>query len=592
MLSNKKYKQLQQFSSLKRKGYVIDKMNIPIHILNEIKNELTLEPKVNKEYCRNIQKVPIFFESKNKISLPPYWALDNIGKANKNFIKNGDYFTSDLKTIFPPKKEQIPVIEKTMKQFKKIKGAFICVGCGFGKTYIAIHLATLLKQKTLIIVHTSVLLEQWIERLNTFVPEAKVGKIKGKIFDIKEKDFVICMLQTVVREDRGYNSKTFKSFGFTIVDEAHHIAAPSFSKALPIISTKYTLGLSATPERNDKLENIFYWYIGPLSFYNRKREGIYTMCKIVRYEDPKFVEKKSWTGGYDLVKMVNQIIEDRRRNKFIIKQSKHYAKMGRQILILSTRRSHLELLKSLFDENPLTKNNGKLATTGLYVGGMKQTEEQGLITLKGSEINEIIEKNVDKITNKTDLKLLFRKDGTRKKDKYGIPKITGTKKRKIELIENAGIEVYIEKKASLEESAKSDVLFATYQLVSEGTDIPTLNTLIMASPKKEVEQVVGRIQRAKTEHKPLVLDICDMFSVYINQGKHRERFYKKQDYYIDEITYDVTEKKKMPIIEDIELKKCKTIKDIIKITNKKKKKKKKKTEEPKEFNECLICLSD
>jgi len=263
--------------------------------------------------------------------------------------------------------------------------------------------------------------------------------------------------------------------------------------------------------------------------------------------------------------------------------------MGRQILILSTRRSHLELLKSMFDEKPLTKTNGNLATTGLYVGGMKQTEEQGLITLKGSEINEIIEKNIEKITDKKDLKLLFKKDGERKKDKYGLPRITGTKKRKIELIENAGIEVHIEKKASLEESAKSDVLFATYQLVSEGTDIPTLNTLIMASPKKEVEQVVGRIQRAKTEHKPLVLDICDMFSVYINQGRHRERFYKKQDYYMDEITYDVTEKKKMPIIEDIELKKCKTIKDVIKTTNKKKKKKQKIIEDT---NECLICFSD
>lgn len=586
IMFTKKYKDIAEKAILKRNGYVLDKKDIPSDILTEIKSELTVTPKVHKDYARNVQSFPIYFETKKRIFIPPYWALEKFGKAGKNCVKNGISFSSELKTIYPPRDYQEPIVKKVLKQLKKIKGAFITIGCGGGKTFLAIYLATLLKQKTLIIVHTSVLLDQWIERINYFVPDAKIGKVKGKVFDIEGKDFVIAMLQTIGSESKGYTSKTFADFGVTIYDEAHHMGAPSFSKTLPITTTKYTIGLSATPERNDKLENVFYWYIGPSAWYDRKREGIYTMCKIVRYEDPNFQEKKSWTGGYDLVKMVNQIIEDPRRNKFIIKQARHYAKMGRQILVLSTRRSHLELLKSMFDEKSLKKHNGELATSGLYVGGMKQTEEQGLITLKGSEIDEIIEKNIDKITNKKDLKLLFKKDGERKKDKYGITKITGTKKRKIELIENADIEVYIEKKASLEESSKADILFATYQLVSEGTDIPTLNTLIMASPKKEVEQVVGRIQRAENEHKPLVLDICDMFSVYINQGKHRERFYKKQDYYMDEITYDVTEKAPMPIIEDIERKSCNKITDLIK------KKKKKKKQEDQILDDCLICLSD
>ena len=83
--------------------------------------------------------------------------------------------------------------------------------------------------------------------------------------------------------------------------------------------------------------------------------------------------------------------------------------------------------------------------------------------------------------------------------------------------------------------------------------------------------------------------MCDMFSVYLNQGIHRERFYKKQDYYIDEIEFDAQDKKKMPIIEDIELKKCKNIKDIIKTTNKKKKKKQQIQED---LESCMICLSD
>ena len=62
---------------------------------------------------------------------------------------------------------------------------------------------------------------------------------------------------------------------------------------------------------------------------------------------------------------------------------------------------------------------------------------------------------------------------------------------------------------SLEKSSKCDILFASYQLVSEGTDIPTLNTLIMTTPKKQIQQVVGRILRSKTEFTPLILDIVD-----------------------------------------------------------------------------------
>ena len=52
------------------------------------------------------------------------------------------------------------------------------------------------------------------------------------------------MLQSLSMKD--YDRKIFSSFGFTIIDECHHIAAEVFSKALFKIVTKYGLGLSAT----------------------------------------------------------------------------------------------------------------------------------------------------------------------------------------------------------------------------------------------------------------------------------------------------------------------------------------------------------
>jgi superfamily II DNA or RNA helicase len=70
---------------------------------------------------------------------------------------------------------------------------------------------------------------------------------------------------------------------------------------------------------------------------------------------------------------------------------------------------------------------------------------------------------------------------------------------------------------------------------SEGMDIPSLNTLILASPVSSIEQSVGRIQRQKEEDRtitPLVIDIWDQFSLFRAQGLKRQQFYKKNKYKI------------------------------------------------------------
>ena len=73
---------------------------------------------------------------------------------------------------------------------------------------------------------------------------------------------------------------------------------------------------------------------------------------------------------------------------------------------------------------------------------------------------------------------------------------------------------------------------------SEGMDIPSLNTLILASPVSSIEQSVGRIQRQKEEDRtttPLVIDVWDQFSLFRAQGLKRQQFYKKSKYKIRSI---------------------------------------------------------
>jgi superfamily II DNA/RNA helicase len=72
-------------------------------------------------------------------------------------------------------------------------------------------------------------------------------------------------------------------------------------------------------------------------------------------------------------------------------------------------------------------------------------------------------------------------------------------------------------------------------MAAEGLDIATIDTIVLATPKTDIEQAVGRI-RPKTgvseRNTPLVIDIVDEFSIFENQAFKRLAFYKKKNYEI------------------------------------------------------------
>jgi superfamily II DNA or RNA helicase len=83
------------------------------------------------------------------------------------------------------------------------------------------------------------------------------------------------------------------------------------------------------------------------------------------------------------------------------------------------------------------------------------------------------------------------------------------------------------------------VILGTYRIASVGMDIPSLNTLIMASPRKEIEQSVGRVMRKNTGIYPKIIDIVDDHGIFKNQGSARRRFYRKYDYQIKIFKIDI-----------------------------------------------------
>ena len=439
-------------NKLSRKGYYIYKNNLDE--INQLKKELTVEPKLPLQFKKNAESFEVYQEFDDYLIIPRYFAESKYNlkmefKSKKN--KADIIFKGELRPL------QQDIMKTVYKKIKKTFGGLVSLPCGFGKTVCSLYLASKLKKKTLVIVHKGFLLNQWKERIEYFT-NSKVGFIQRDKIEIEGCDIVIGMLQSISKDK--YTPELFDNFGLVIFDEAHHASSKHFSKALPIISTKYMLALSATPKRSDGLEKILHWYFGPVLYQIQDTRNISVLVKQYHYQlnHKKFREAKTRTSDVNLPKTITWMTELDKRNKFIVSLIKEIIEEeGRKILILSDRINHLQSLKTILDENDILDND-------FYIGGIKQSK--------------------------------------------------------------------------LDIAAEKQIILGTYSMASEALDIPDLNTLVMVTSRRNIEQAVGRILRKKSETvQPLIIDIVDKIGCFQGQGYQRKKYYFKKKY--DVVKYEV-----------------------------------------------------
>jgi hypothetical protein len=250
-------------------------------------------------------------------------------------------------------------------------------------TVIGIKIASRLRKKTLIIVHKDFLLTQWIERIEQFMPGARVGRIQGPTIDIDGKDIVIAMLQSLSMKQ--YDPDLFDCFGLTIIDEVHHMGAEVFSQALQKVVTRYVLGLSATMNRKDGLTNVFKMFMGDI-VHTEKRDTSEALVNVRMYEyrnsDAEFSEMKYDYRGNPLYStMIKKLCECDDRSEFLLdiieSNLEEYPEL--QMMVMAHNKS---LLKYLYEG--AIKRNIAGGDVGYYLGGMKSAK------LKESEDKKLI----------------------------------------------------------------------------------------------------------------------------------------------------------------------------------------------------------
>tara|TARA_B100000902_G_scaffold14663_1_gene17744 strand:- start:67 stop:1581 length:1515 start_codon:yes stop_codon:yes gene_type:complete len=349
-------------------GYVIKKKEFSENEIKKIKKDLTMIPKVIPGYGNdNPDSFTIYGENANKLYLPKFYGFSHIGFPSKNKLQLGSEINITFNSSLRPIQE--PIVEAYLNAIKDkdISGGIICAGCGVGKTIMAIYLASVLKKKTIILVHKEFLMNQWKERIQQFTPDAKIGIIQGPKYDIGNKDIVIGMIQSISNKD--YPPFVFEDFGLLIADECHHLGAKTFCKSLKKISTAYTLGLSATPNRKDGLSNVFKYYLGDIVYKTQKEKDSNILVDIYQYyyKDASYGNQLlNYQNRPNNAGMINQIANCEKRNKFIIDLVKKHYLENRKILILTERLSQVAYLYENIE--PLQYPVGK------YCGGMKQVQ--------------------------------------------------------------------------------------------------------------------------------------------------------------------------------------------------------------------------
>jgi superfamily II DNA or RNA helicase len=443
---------------LTSRGYAIRKDSLSPEDQKKLRGDLTVTPKSMGRMAPPGKSFAIYHESPLRYYVPRHWAREVFGPEEIDVMPEGIALPSTITFTGKPFDYQEAIL-KTF--FDAGCNGLICVPCGKGKTFMALSLAARLGKRFLVIVDKEFLLNQWKGEMEAFFPGLRIGILQGSKAEVDPEmfDCTICMMQSLVQKT--YPENTFKTYGFSIFDECHHLGASNFSQSLVKIQTKWMLGLSATPTRDDGLTKVFEWYLGKPTYWEKRREADTTVSvKALQFEskDPKYLDVPvDYSGQPVLARLLTNVVECGERNQWItdtiidLLQEK-----GRRILVLAER------IKQLEDIESRIQTHSPLIDIGYYIGGMKEEKR-----------------------------------------------------------ERAG--------------AEAQVLLASYAMASEAMNIKSLNTVLLASPRKKIEQSVGRILRERPSERkvmPIIVDVIDSHGVYLGQWRKRKTFYKACGYKI------------------------------------------------------------
>jgi len=128
--------------------------------------------------------------------------------------------------------------------------------------------------------------------------------------------------------------------GFVIADECHHLPAEQMATVIGQFPATYLLGLTATPFRRDRLDQVIFWHVGPIVARIDKAD------LADRLVTPTILKRDTRVSvdGDCFTALVGLLVTDGARNRLIVADVVAAAQAGRRCLVLSDRVGHVEEL--------------------------------------------------------------------------------------------------------------------------------------------------------------------------------------------------------------------------------------------------------
>lgn len=249
-------------------------------------------------------------------------------------------FSSSIKLIEP----QQNVLEKALRYDE----GMIVAPPGSGKTMIGMELIARHGLPALVLVHRKELLEQWVERIQTFlnIPKTKIGRFYGMKKKIGNQ-ITVGLLQSFSRAKD--LSEYANAFGTIIIDECHHIPAKTFRTTIVRFNPRYIYGLTATPKRKWGDEKIIHAYIGETIAYMEDTPPEPTILTEPKVKLEIVIHNTGleipFAWKTDRFQLLAKIISfDTERNRLVANDILAQVNAGERVLVLSERKEHLDIL--------------------------------------------------------------------------------------------------------------------------------------------------------------------------------------------------------------------------------------------------------
>ena len=281
------------------------------------------------------------------IGLPRGYLEEVVGLFGENGVKTEiqDERNPGQKIDVSFSSELRPEQQGAVKQLLNFDEGILCAPTAFGKTVVAACLIAKRAVNTLVLVHRRQLMDQWRERLASFLslPSSEIGQLGGG--KNKRTGIVdVAVIQSLHR--KGVVQDFVADYGHVIVDECHHLSAFTFESVLRQIKAKHVLGLTATPTRKDGHHPIIYMQCGPIRYFLSPKKAAKASPLehkvITRLTDFAWAGSESEASIHDIY---SALVADARRNDMIVEDVRRALLDGRSPLLLTSRTEHLDYLE-------------------------------------------------------------------------------------------------------------------------------------------------------------------------------------------------------------------------------------------------------